>query len=160
MISFIGKVKRGEVVSSRLNDKVKEDWSSFQHRYAERAELSLLGTYPPPAPFTVNVRLVLEERSHIPGWPQPWLWGRFMLTKGCNVPCVLGVIAAKPAGRDTLMGKAQDPFWRKKKEKKKSWKIKLGIWNQETFLLLILVCSGGKRQLHVSLLTNVAALSH
>lgn len=128
MISFIGKVKRGEVVSSRLNDKVKEDWSSFQYRYAERAELSLLGTYPPPAPFTVNVRLVLEERSHISSWPQPWLWGRVVLTKGCNVPCVLGVIAAKPAGRDTVMGKAQDPF-RRKKKKKNTWKIKLGIWN-------------------------------
>lgn len=48
MISFIGKVKRGEVVSSRQNSEVKagKDWSSFQHRYAEKGEPSLKDSYP------------------------------------------------------------------------------------------------------------------
>lgn len=48
MTSFIGKVKRDEVVSSRQNGKVKagKDWSSSQHRYAERGEPSLKGNYP------------------------------------------------------------------------------------------------------------------
>jgi len=48
IISFIGKVKRGEVVSSRQNSKVKtgKDWSSFQHHYFERCGPSLKGSYP------------------------------------------------------------------------------------------------------------------
>lgn len=42
------KVKRGEAVSSRQNSKVNtgKDWSSFQHRYAERGEPPLKGSYP------------------------------------------------------------------------------------------------------------------
>lgn len=62
MMSFIGKVKRGEVASSRQNGKGKagKDWSSFQHRYAERGEPPLKAVIHPSAALMANVTLLSE----------------------------------------------------------------------------------------------------
>lgn len=124
MVSFIGKVKRGETVSSRQNGKVKaEHWSPFQCHHDEPSQCECAGIQH-SAPFTAGVELSWD--------PEPHPSQRFVLPKGCHKLSVLGAIAAKLAGRETPMGKALDGLWRKKK--KKNTGKRLGIWKQETLL--------------------------
>lgn len=130
MISFIGKVKRGEVVSSRLNDKVKEDWSSFQHRSAERAELSLLGTYPSPSS-------IHSECSAGFGGEEPHLklasavaLGESRANKGVQCAMCAGCDSSKTSWQRHRYGQSPRSFQEKEKKKKhlenKAWDLELG----------------------------------
>lgn len=147
MVSFIGKVKRGEAVSSRQNGKVKaEHWSPFQCHHDEPSQCECAGIQH-SAPFTAGVELSWD--------PEPHPSQRFVLPKGCHKLSVLGAIAAKLAGRETPMGKALDGLWRKKK--KKTLEKDLGFGSRKLSWLLIPMRLGGERQLHASPLTNGAA---
>lgn len=147
MVSFIGKVKRGETVSSRQNGKVKaEHWSPFQCHHDEPSQCECAGIQH-SAPFTAGVELSWD--------PEPHPSQRFVLSKGCHKLSVLGAIAAKLAGRETPMGKALDGLWRKKK--KKTLEKDLGFGSRKLSWLLIPMRLGGERQLHASPLTNGAA---
>lgn len=118
MISFIGKVKRGEVVSSRLNDKVKEDWSSFQHRYAERAELSLLGTYPSPSSVHSECSAGFGGEEPHPRLASAVALGQIHANKGMQCAMCAGCDSSKTGCQRHPYGQSPRSFLGKEKKKK------------------------------------------